>query len=155
MNNLKELSIEDLEKAIAEAKDEEVQMHFVNDKTNVPRFCLEKGIKPGNDLVPGYLIYYTYRKEWQPWSRKKLSKIEFFRHFSKVYTQVRLNHTRCYKLDGSQFDLSTDNLKKIKKILKIILTLDVTLTRKFKNGKKEQKRKAKVSSTTKEVQSEN
>lgn len=80
----------------------------------VREFIQDKEIVSGDDKVPNYLIYQTYleHKSHTP----KESKVEFFRQFNKLFTAKRSAKVRNYMLDSRSFDMSTENLERVKEI---------------------------------------
>jgi hypothetical protein len=83
--------------------------------SSVSRFIREFGVRPGTDLVPNYVIFYTYRVKWKGLPpEKKTNKINFFRAFNKQFTQKRTGRQRYYLLDGSTFDTSREGIEEAK-----------------------------------------
>jgi hypothetical protein len=100
--------------------------NLMDDKTTIVKFIRHFNLKPGNILVPNYLIYYIYKTKWSI-QGNKISKIDFMRRFSKIFEQKRKTKTRFYKLENnpfSEYDLKAakkydKKFNKIKKIKKI------------------------------------
>lgn len=81
------------------------------DKNSVERFISDLNLKTGLELVPTYVIFYTYKKKWKDTNKeKKLNKIVFFRAFNKHFTQIRTNKQRYYLLDSSSFDMTREGI---------------------------------------------
>lgn len=108
-NNLKNISTEELLKYAEESSGSEIKT-----KKHVLDFINEYNIVPGLIEVPNHVIYYQYRRVWRPETRTKLSKIEFFRNFSKHFDLKRKTKTRYYLLNDGSFDLSELSLKQSK-----------------------------------------
>lgn len=75
--------------------------------SDVERFILLKGIKPGTALVPAAFIWLMY-KEFLGNPEMTHDQGWFFRSFSKRFQRKRWGHTRYYLLDPEPFDLSLD-----------------------------------------------
>lgn len=111
MDNSNELTIEELIGIVTQ--DGRSISTLKDDKSNVRDFLKEYGIKDGASLIPNYLVYYVYCKNWNP-TGKKLSKIGFLRKLSVVFESKRSNNTRYYLLDQEVFDLSEESLNDAK-----------------------------------------
>lgn len=75
---------------------------------SITRFIRHYCIIQGNIKLPTYFIYYQYKK----FSRMKFeSKVEFFRHFSKHFAQLRDGKGRYYLLNDC-FDTSPEAMEK-------------------------------------------
>ena len=74
----------------------------------IEQFCADMKIFAGVDRIKNFVIYYTYKEVYGG----ELSKIEFFRKFNKIFTQVRTGKQRCYLLDADSFDMSREGLIK-------------------------------------------
>lgn len=87
----------DLLRIIEQSKDAVTVEQMVDD--TIIRFIKAAQIKDGTKPVPNFLIYYYYAKVWCPEGRK-VPKIEFFRQFSKMFTQKRYAFHMSYKIDS-------------------------------------------------------
>lgn len=132
-------SIEELLEIVEKNSKEEVHNNFAEDKTHFPKFIAEFSIKPGKTKYPTFIIYYYYKKMFKPSSRYKMSKIDFFRKFSKVYVQKRTNKQRYYLLD-STMEINDDIIREA-----ITYGNRSKGTKKAAKEREKQKRKAKIS----------
>lgn len=74
-------------------------------------FISKNNIRAGLDRVPNYVIFFTYMTKYKlSVGNEKVSKIYFFRLFSKKFESRRVGKQRYYALDKSQFDLSREGL---------------------------------------------
>ena len=75
--------------------------------TDVERFIKKFGLEDGDDFIPVVTIYYTYCL-WRP--QKRMSKITFFRRFSKVYESKARKGVKGYMLNNELglFDLTIE-----------------------------------------------
>lgn len=143
MENLKNLSLDELLELANEANQEHEEGEKKKTKKHVLDFMKDRQILPGLTQVPNYLIYYEYRRKWKLESRSKLRKTDFFREFSKHFEQKRTTNCRYYLLNEQSFDLSEENLKNSK-------DSDTLYENKIKK-KKEQKESNKESKSQKGV----
>jgi hypothetical protein len=79
--------------AIAKGKDE----RSTKENVTVVRFIKEQAIEAGENRVPTYVVYYTYKKL----GYTKVGKTEFFRTFNKYFKQVRTSKQRYYLLNDA------------------------------------------------------
>lgn len=107
---MKEFSIEELEQAI-ESDKSEVPAIDVSDK--LIKFIQEVKIEHGRVPVANFLIYHHYCKKWSP-QGNKLSYIEFFRQFNKVFDQRRTGSTRYYMLNKGIFSIDKESINDAK-----------------------------------------
>ena len=84
------------------------------DKSSIGRYVKEQVLMEGVDLVPTFVIYHDYCRNWRS-AGVKVSKIEFFRKFNKYFTQRRKTAQRYYLMNGEQFDLTKEGLEKASK----------------------------------------
>ena len=68
----------------------------------IKQFNLEKGL----DRIPTYIIFYTYKEVF----KGELSKVEFFRQFSKLFEKKRTGKQRVYLLSSSSFDMTREGI---------------------------------------------
>lgn len=87
------------------------------DRSSVGRYVKDRGLMEGTDLVPTFIVYHDYCKNWAP-RGKKTTKIEFFRKFNKYFNQKRKTKQRYYLMDSSQFDMDVEELQKAKDYVK-------------------------------------
>ena len=111
MTRANELTIEELLGIVT--TDGTTISNLRDDKSNTAEYIREQGITDGNFLVPNYVIYYNYRKDWRP-QGKKLSKIGFLRKFSVVFESHRKTNVRYYLLEPDPFDLTEQGLARAK-----------------------------------------
>lgn len=71
-------------------------------ETELEKFIRVNNIMEGEDRVPTYIIWYTYKSKFEG----ELSKVEFFRQFKKKFKQKRTGQQRVYMLNCSSFDLT-------------------------------------------------
>ena len=143
MSNANELTIEQLMEIAS--TDRKAVSNLTDDKSNIMEYIREQEITDGCTLVPNFLVYYDYCRNWKP-AGKKLSKIGFLRKFSVVYNSKRTKDTRYYLLNEEAFDISEEALYEAKQF-------DKRYRNKIEK-KTKQKKQRKISSTTEEVQSE-
>ena len=76
--------------------------------TDVEKFIKKFNVQDGNSFVPVIVIYYTYCL-WRPQDR--MSKIAFFKRFSKIYDAKIIKAVKGYLLNNELgfFDLSVEN----------------------------------------------
>lgn len=74
---------------------------------SVMDFIRDSKIKIGTDKVATYVIYYLYKRVWKRWSDKKLTKVHFFKEFSKQFEQKRHGKQRYYLLGEITLDHAT------------------------------------------------
>ena len=86
----------------------------MDDDSNISSFVREYGIKDGSTPIPNYQIYHEYFAIWQP-QGKKLSKIEFFRRFGKLFETKRSNSTRYYLINKGVFSENKEVIDETKK----------------------------------------
>ena len=67
--------------------------------SSVVRFIRENNISVGINKIPTFYLYYIYKVTWKRDSRK-LTKVEFFRQFSKEFESYRSGKQRYYMLEG-------------------------------------------------------
>jgi len=109
MVGFKNLDIEYINELIKEVEEKEKTVELPKIKKHLIRFIDDLGIKEGEDRIPNYLIYYTYKVKWTNYKNDyKMSKIEFFRQLNKLFTSYRLGRQRYYLLDKKSFDLSRE-----------------------------------------------
>ena len=89
--------------------------NFMDDDSNISSFVREYGIKDGSTPIPNYQIYHEYFAVWQPTGRNKLSKIEFFRKFNKLFETKRSNSTRYYLLNKGVFSENKEVIDETKR----------------------------------------
>ena len=63
-------------------------------------------IVSGDEKVPTHVLYFTYCKS----TTNPISKIHFFRLFSKLFTQKRSRSQRFYLLNKDSFDYSREGI---------------------------------------------
>jgi len=97
--------IELLKKAQEERKDPKKKK--VKRAYTVQKFIDKYNVKPGEDRVPGFIIYYTYKIKWtEEYGRNKVSKDTFFKEFKKQFEQRRTGKGRFYLVNKNSFDVS-------------------------------------------------
>lgn len=78
---------------------------------SVFEFIQELQIKIGKTRVATHVVYYLYKVVWGKARKNKvISKVAFFREFSKNFEQVRCGKQRFYLLDDLNIDQKTFNL---------------------------------------------
>lgn len=107
MSRLEDLSIEDLEELISESSEEVEQKE---PDPAVMRYIKAKGLDHGKAPVMNAIIYYDYYNKFEPTSTKKLSYIQFFREFNKVFDQRRTGKTRYYMLQPGIYSLDKESI---------------------------------------------
>lgn len=97
MNN--ELTLDELLKVATDEEQTTVVAKFnkVQDRT-ILAFIQDFQLEVGDFRVPTYVIYYLYKKYWKRFPQAKLTKVDFFRKFSKEFTLKRKGKQRCYLL---------------------------------------------------------
>lgn len=70
-----------------------------NNSQSVTRFVEELQIKPGNNKVPTFVLFYLYREVWSP-SSNKVSKVDFFRSLGQHLAPLRTPLQRYYLVDA-------------------------------------------------------
>jgi len=85
--------------------------------TDTHRFIVKYNIAPGPSFVPCIVIYARYLEWCEQRRSKPISKINFFRDFSKVYEAVHRPYLiskdeRGYLLDGEPFNLTLEYFQK-------------------------------------------
>ena len=119
MGKFKELAIDELNEA---AKDDTTpDVEFKEPNSNIMRYIKGINLESGRVPVATFVIYHHYHNRWEP-QGKKLSYIEFFRQFNKVFQQKRTGPTRYYMLrkgiyniDGDSVDVARQFREEIKK----------------------------------------
>lgn len=104
---MKELSVEELEQIAVDESTPEVE--FKEPSDNIMRFIKGFGIKDGPAPIATFIIYYYYATKWEP-NGKKLSYIEFFRQFNKVYRARKSDATRYYMLEKGKFNVGKETV---------------------------------------------
>tara|TARA_R100001086_G_scaffold249698_1_gene190430 strand:+ start:4498 stop:4935 length:438 start_codon:yes stop_codon:yes gene_type:complete len=142
-----DINIDELLELAENAKKEKAKRKRGESKQHksVSRFIEEYPIKPGTDLVPNYVIFYTYRILWKGLTHSnKCNKIVFFRNFNKQFNQKRTGKQRYYLVDASSFDLTREGIEEAK-----------YYDRRYqKENKKKQEKSSKEAESRQEVQSE-
>jgi len=139
MKDIRDMTTQEL----LEAVDGEADLKRAEKNNHVSKFIIDFGIIPGSDMVPNYLIYYTYHRLWRKRSINKVSKIDFFRKFNNYFDSKRTKNKRQYMLDGSIFDRTRETDEKAKNFSK---RYDKKISK-----KREQKRQGKISRSGEEV----
>jgi hypothetical protein len=134
MSKIKDLSLEELLDLAEKGIEGELDHTNLSDNSSVSRYIRDRKIQAGEDLVPTYVIYQDYCKNWAPWSKTKVSKIDFFRKFNKNFTQHRKTKQRYYLLDGELFDLTEENKERAKEYVKRREAQTVTKVKKEKSS---------------------
>jgi len=98
-----DLPLEELLK-IAANSDEAIVMDKL---TEAAKFIYDIGLKQGDDLVLGQMIYFNYRL-WKGWSNKRQPKAQFFKDFSKYFKSHRTKDGMSYFVNSKALDLSED-----------------------------------------------
>jgi hypothetical protein len=70
----------------------------------ISKFVSSFGIRSGGDRVPNYVIFHTYKVKF----KGELSKVQFFREFSKLFKTARNGRQRSYLLEEGSFDLTRE-----------------------------------------------
>lgn len=104
MANFKDLSIEDLEKALEQSKKDDKRKKAVppisKSHDSVLDYIKDKGIASGSIKVPNSVIFYDYRVNYpKQHNNKKVGRVSFFHTFAQHFTQVRSGTTRYYMLN--------------------------------------------------------
>jgi hypothetical protein len=105
-----DLSTEELLEILEKAKKNKEDVSKKNKKINssVNRFIQKFNIKAGNVRVPNSVIHYYYRRKFSYPETAKVSRIELFRQFSKLYESRRTGKSRFYLLNEAiSLDSST------------------------------------------------
>lgn len=97
------------------------------------RFVYEFDIKAGTTRVPSIIIFHKYL-EWMGKYKKKESQAVFFYNFKQMFERHRTNKLNSYLLDPTPFDLSDDNMWRIRKKIR---------QQKMRNDKKKESNKKK------------
>lgn len=94
-----DISHEELLKLLNEEQDQTPKKKKPKDRKDVMMFIRHFQIEQGQTRVSTDLIYYNFIK-WTKvsWARKT-SKIDFFKTFSKYFTQVRTGKQRYYLIN--------------------------------------------------------
>lgn len=111
MNKVEDLTVDEL-LGIA-SKDGSVVPTLSEDRSNITDYIREQGVKDGSVLVPNFLVYYDYCRNWKP-AGFKLSKIGFLRKFNVAFKSKRKTKVRYYLLESDNFDLSPESIRKAK-----------------------------------------
>lgn len=77
---------------------------------NIKKFINDNEIESGEVTIPTYLLFYVYKKLWQP-DGVKINKIQFFREFNKVFKAKRTGRQRYYKLNNVGIHLKEEAKK--------------------------------------------
>lgn len=137
MNVTSEELIELLKKAQDERK--KPKKKKIKGAYTVKKFIDKFNIEPGEDRVPGFVIYYTYKRKWsEEYDRNKVSKDTFFKEFKKHFEQRRTGKGRFYLVNKNSFDVSHQGTLEAK-----------YYDEKYRKRQKE-KRQAKISKSKKE-----
>ena len=104
---MKELSVEELEKIAGDDSSPDVEFKAPSD--NLMRFIKGFGIEDGPAPIATFIIYYYYATKWEP-TGQKLSYIEFFRQFNKVYRARKSDKTRYYMLQKGRFNVGKETV---------------------------------------------
>ena len=75
-------------------------------ETEMERFIRTNNLEVGEDRIPTYVIWYTYKVKFNGTK----SKIGFFREFKKHFEQKRTGQQRVYMLNSNSFDLTREGL---------------------------------------------
>jgi hypothetical protein len=75
------------------------------------RFVTSFGITEGDVRVDNYIIWYYYVK----WTKKPFKRRYFFQLFNKIFKRRVNGNGAYYHLDPTPFDLSEDNLWRMKR----------------------------------------
>lgn len=116
---MSDINLDDLLKELEEAEArKDPSKVFNRTEKEVSRgimdFITEKQVTAGEHKIPNFLIYQHYL-DHKPHAAK-VSKIEFFRQFNKLFTAKRSAKMRFYLLEPASFDLSDeykDNAKRL------------------------------------------
>lgn len=103
----KELSNAELNEIAGDENAPEVS--FSEPSDNVLNYIKGNKLEAGTVPVANFLIYHHYFHDWEP-KGKKLSYIEFFRQFNRVFNQKRTKKTRYYMLGPGIYKLDKDSI---------------------------------------------
>ena len=117
---------------------------------NVLDFIEHYGIEKGDVLVPNYMIYYVYRRDWNGRNQtNKLNKRAFFQTFGSLFESKRKTRFRGYMLNDC-FGITKEKLEIANKYDKSVEKLRDT-RRQTKKEKKKQERLSEKLITTEAV----
>jgi hypothetical protein len=116
--------IEKAEKESAQKVDSPVKKK----SRSVDEFIKQFNITAGLKRIHNYVIYFYYRQKFHHSS--KLSKIQFFREFSKLFPRARVGSQRYYLLNENVFPLNREVKAEAKQYEK-----DYTIRYKARKGK--------------------
>jgi hypothetical protein len=114
---------------IAEASDRDL-IELKN--TDVNRYVKKFNIKPGNDFVRGYIVYYHY---YNSKVDKKMTRVNFLRQFSLVFEKVKKGNEHGFMLDGEPYDLTTEGYFKARALFRRLIDAKKGKARKKKKSK--------------------
>ena len=103
---MSEYSVQELLDLLDVTEPEKAPDHLLEDPSPISKFIREFKVHSGVDRIPTHVLYYTYKEKF----RGELSKIEFFRHFKKEFTQRRTGKQRVYLLDAESFDMTREGI---------------------------------------------
>lgn len=84
-------------------------------KPDVEKYIKKYSIEDGEHFIPCFLIYYHYRC----WKKKDyLTKITFFKSFSKFYSPKHDGTQQGYKLNPAPFDITQEGYFKARAFLR-------------------------------------
>lgn len=110
----------------------DIKQNLIEDSSNLKKYIADLKIQAGDIEVPNFIIYNHYVENWQPHG-KKLSKVEFFRKFNKLFEQKRKTSIRYYLLCDGIFDVSKDAIREGKEKDKTRENKKSSTTRKSKS----------------------
>jgi hypothetical protein len=111
-----DVTSEELIELLKKAQEERSQpKRKVKRAYTVQKFIDKFNIQPGEDRVPGFVIYYTYKRKWtEEYDRNKVSKDTFFKEFKKQFEQRRTGKGRFYLVNKNSFDVSHQGILEAK-----------------------------------------
>lgn len=116
MADFKDLSLEDLEKALEESKKNDKRKQNTPPSSKLHKTVLDyikdKGIAQGEYKIPSSVIFYDYRANYPGQnSLSKIGRVSFFHTFSQYFTQKRDGKSRYYMININMLD-DSDILEK-------------------------------------------
>jgi len=120
--------LELIEKAEKESADKKVDSPIKKKSRSVDEFIKQFNITAGLKRIHNYVIYFYYRQKFNHSS--KLTKIQFFREFSKLFPRARVGSQRYYLLNDGVFPLTREVKAETKQYEK-----DYTIRYKARKGK--------------------
>ena len=86
----------------------------VTERSNYAKFIDKFSIKPGNDLVEDYILYFYYDKDRHSKRLKTGSKIQFNRALKKRLESKFYKNITYYKLDITELKIPWDKIKMLR-----------------------------------------